>query len=197
MIKENSTKVDLFCIASGPSLVKEDCISISNTDTPILAVNNSWKITPRCDYLFAGDVKWWNVYGQEVPDSIQKWTSSKKAAEQYAVNLFPASGAFNSGMRAILWALKSGFRNIALLGYDCSLEHGIHWHADHDTKKMLSNPDATKVEKWKLHFFDVYARAGRLNANIINCSRFTALKIFNCDSLENVLARSSKECVMC
>ncbi|PNK93080.1 hypothetical protein CEQ28_023300 [Hafnia alvei] len=32
-----------------------------------------------------------------------------------------------------------------LLGYDCSLASGTHWHGNHVT---LRNPDATSVSRW-------------------------------------------------
>ena len=180
-------KVDLFCIASGPSLTKEDCRLIANTGVPVLAINNSWELPPRCDYLFAGDLKWWDAYAKSIPSEITKLTSSKKAAMKHGINFFPASGPFNSGMRALMWALHSGFKNIVLLGFDCSTKNGAHWHGLHDKNKGLSNPDANKVSQWLIHFFDVYARAGRLEADIINCSRYTELKCFKCLTLEEVL----------
>lgn len=180
-------EIDLFVIASGPSLTKEDCQLIVDTGVPILAINNSWQRTSRCDYLFAGDIKWWNVYAEAIPAKIQKFTSSKKAAMKYGINFFPANGAFNSGMRALMWALHTGFKNIVLLGFDCSIEKGIHWHGLHSETLGLSNPDKNKVHQWQVHFLDVYASAGRLEANIINCSRHTELNCFKRLTLEEIL----------
>ena len=180
-------KIDLFCLASGPSLTKEDCDLVSSTGVKILAVNNSWKLTPRCDFLFAGDIKWWNAYAKEVPDKIRKYTSSKKAAAKFGINFFPASGAFNSGMRALVWALHNGFKNIVLLGFDCSVKKGVHWHGLHNKKLGLSNPDKSKTKSWHLHFLDVYSKALKFEAAIVNCSRYTELGCFPIASLEHVL----------
>lgn len=183
----NKLRVDLFCIASGPSLTKEDCKLVASTGVKILAVNNSWELTPRCNFLFAGDLKWWDAYATKVPAKIIKFTSSKKAAVKHRVNFFPASGPFNSGMRAIMWALRNGFKNIVLLGFDCSLKNDIHWHGAHDIKLGLSNPDAARVKKWHTHFLDVRAHSERVGANILNCSRYTELGCFSLASLESVL----------
>ncbi|RLC31989.1 hypothetical protein DRH13_02280 [Candidatus Woesebacteria bacterium] len=180
-------KIDLFVIASGPSLTEEDCRLIANTGVPILAVNDSWQRTPRCNFLFAGDIKWWDAHAEEVPAKIQKFTSAKKAAMKHGINFFPANGAFNSGMRALMWALHTGFKNIVLLGFDCSIKKDIHWHGPHSKALGLSNPDKIMMRRWLIHFLDVYARAGRLEANIINCSRHTELKCFKCLTLEEVL----------
>jgi hypothetical protein len=168
-------------------LTEEDCKLVAETGVPILAVNNSWERTPRCTFLYAGDLKWWEGYAESVPEKIQKWTSSKKAATKFGINFHPASGPFNSGMRALMWALQNGFRNIVLLGYDCSFVDGVHWHGLHDETRGLSNPDEDKARKWQIHFLDVYARAGRLGAKIINSSRHTELGCFPCMSLEDVL----------
>lgn len=180
-------KLDLFCIASGPSLTKEDCALIAKTNTPILAVNNSWEISPRCDYLYAGDYKWWTAYGSRVPENIVKISSSRQAASRFKLQHHSANGPFNSGMRALIWALENGFKSIALLGFDCSLKNGTHWHGDHNTRRGLSNPDKSKVDKWHLQFLDVYEKAKRVKAEIVNCSRHTELGCFPLMDLESLL----------
>lgn len=64
---------------------------------------------------------------------------------RYSVNLFraPDNDAFNSGQRAIQLAAHFGAERIILLGYDCSLENGTHWHGNHPDG--LKNPDGDCV----------------------------------------------------
>lgn len=178
---------NLFCLASGPSLTEKDCGLVRDSGASVLSVNNTWELAPWCDYLYAGDIKWWNCYAEKIPSTIQKWTSAKKAATQFGLNYHPATGPFNSGMRALIWAMENGYKRIFLLGYDCSLKHGSHWHGLHDTKKGLSNPEKGKDKKWQDHFMKVYTVAEKLGVEIVNCSRHTELACFKTKSLEQVL----------
>ena len=89
-------------------------------------------------------------------------------------------------MRALIWALGNGFKKIALLGYDCSIENGTHWHGDH--KNGLSNPSNEKVKEWFEQFETVAELAKNAGAEIINCSRHTELKCFKIGKLEEVLS---------
>ena len=93
---------------------------------------------------------------------------------------------------ALLWAIKKGYKNIRLLGYDCSIRNGFHWHGEHDQEKGLSNPGIRKVEKWHDQFTKVYFEAARTSVNIINCSRYTELVCFPCATLEEVLQIDKK-----
>jgi len=179
--------IDLFCLASGPSLTEEDCKLVKESGARVLAVNNSWELVPWCDYLYAGDIKWWEGYANKVPSTIQKWTSAKKAAAKFGLNYHPATGAFNSGMRALIWAMENGYKRIFLLGYDCSLKNGVHWHGSHDAKKGLNNPDKGRVVAWQEHFMKVFIKARKLGVEIINCSRYTELTCFKYSELEFVL----------
>ena len=92
----------IFCIASGPSLTFEDCVLVRQSGIETLAVNTSWQMVPWCNYVYAGDLKWWSAYHREIPSNIKKVTSSKKAASKYNLIFHPANGSFNSGMRALL-----------------------------------------------------------------------------------------------
>jgi len=178
--------IDIFCIASGPSLTKTDCGIVSHSGSKILAVNNSWQMFERCDYIYAGDVKWWKAHFHDIDIPGEKWTSSKGAALDYGLNLHRSNGPFNSGMRAILFAIEQGFKTIGLLGYDCSVKHGKHWHPDHKIKNAFP-PDNQKISKWKLQFLKAERQASRLGVKIYNCSRHTELGCFPVANLEDVI----------
>lgn len=178
--------IDLFCIASGPSLTVEDCEIVKNSGIKSIAVNNSWEIAPFCYYIYAGDTKWWKLNMSKINVKAEKWTCSTSAANTYGINFHFAGGSYNSGMRAIQFGMSQGFKNIALLGYDCSLINGIHWHGAH-TNKSLDNPTKDKLPKWKSHFKRVAESAAKQNVKIINCSRYTELDCFDIVSLESAL----------
>lgn len=184
--------IDLFCIASGPSLTAEDCELIRRSGVKTLAVNDSWQMAPFCNYIYAGDRKWWATHIEEITCQAERWTCSKKAANDYGLNYHYAGGPFNSGMRAIQWATVSGFKKVALLGFDCSIKNGIHWHGPHKGR-LLRNPNSQKVKKWHDQFERAAMQADQKGVDVINCSRETELNCFPRVPLGHVF----KECAEC
>lgn len=85
-----------------------------------------------------------------------------------------AGGAYNSGQLAIKLAAQLGAERVILLGYDCSLSSGIHWHGAHGDG--LDNPDAAEVNRWHSDFASL--RAELAGIEIINASRHTELTCF-------------------
>ena len=179
-------RIDVFCIASGPSLTVQDCELVRQSGVKVIAVNNSWQMAPFCDYLYAGDSKWWRAYDREINIPAERWTCSSIASRRYGAKLHIAGGAYNSGMRAIQFSIMKGFKIIGLLGYDCSLNNGVHWHGLHD-KPFLKNPSAAKVLRWKSQFETVVGKARVAGAKVLNCSRYTELTCFDRVSLEEAL----------
>ncbi|MCY1373105.1 hypothetical protein D9M69_603550 [compost metagenome] len=86
----------------------------------------------------------------------------------------------NSGYRAIELAISFGAARVLLLGFDCSVRAGTHWHGAHTKTK---NPDARRCAEWLNHF----GRLARHGAEVINCSRQTELTCFPRMSLEDAL----------
>ncbi|MBI0275674.1 hypothetical protein I6H07_07465 [Hafnia alvei] len=173
------------CIASGPSLTQSDCELVACSGLPIIAVNNSWQLLPSCDVVFASDLSWWNEYVTTVPTTAERWTTCPLAAPRHHLRLFKShllTQSYNSGQLAIELAHLLGAYRVLLLGYDCSLASGTHWHGNHVT---LRNPDATSVSRWH----EEYARLRLLfpNLNVINCSRQSSLQVFPRQRLEEVL----------
>ena len=181
--------VDLICVASGPSLNFKDCLLIEyHPGLKIVAVNDSWRRVPSCDYLYAGDHKWWNAHYTEIDIVAERWTCSSMAAKAFGLNLHVIGGGYNSGLRAIQFGIMKGFKRIGLLGYDCSLKNGLHWHGPH-AKRFLKNPTAEKVAKWRKQFAKLAEKAKRDNITILNCSRHTELECFERVPLELALGR--------
>ncbi|EJJ0154941.1 hypothetical protein NHJ42_003333 [Salmonella enterica] len=162
--------------ASGPSLNKSDCELISGSGLPVIAVNSTWQAVPDCEYIYAGDLRWWDENIPALPNGPERWTCNRRAHTRHGVNLFPTdtSGTFNSGQRAILFGHWLGAKRIILLGFDCSISNGSHWHGDHTG---LDNPTAANVKRWHGEFAMVAAQL-RESVNIINSSRQTALNCF-------------------
>lgn len=173
-----------ICIASGPSLTRSDCLLAARTGHPVIAVNSSWRRVPECTYIYAGDFAWWEQHRHEIPVPAECWTCSALAAHRYGLNLFapPRCATFNSGMRAIQFAAHLGATRIVLLGYDCAVDAGTHWHGDHPG--VLKNPDTSSVLRWREEF--QYLAENMWSVEVINCSRRTTLTSFTKSTLERV-----------
>jgi len=180
-----------FCIASGPSLTRKDCELVQSTGHPIIAVNNTWQMFPDSLYaVYAGDASWWESHFDEVPQTyFRRCTASRRIAREKDIEFhryWPASMQCNSGAGAILYAASQGAEKIILLGYDCSLQHGSHWHGQHE---QLRNPTETSIKRWHKDFLFVQNKLNELD--IINCTRRTDLKCFPLKNLEREIVALS------
>lgn len=127
------------------------------------------------------DRGWWQQYIDEVR-TIFRGMLLTSAAHCYGAQRVDCERYRNSGAGAIVSALRFGARKVLLLGYDCQKTEGAaHWHADHPTG--LGNADS--IDKWPAIFERVVKDFPR--ANIINCSRKTALTCFPNSALESEL----------
>ena len=173
----------VVCIASGPSLTKADCDLVGASGLPTIAVNNSWKLAPFADVIYAGDSDWWSRHIREINIAAERWTCNRSAARWYRLNYHHAVGYWNSGLRAVQFALLQGAKRVILLGYDCSVENGTHWHGNHPNG---NNPDAAKCKGWIEQFKSLAA------FDIINSSRVSALPWFPRASLEQSLSEACR-----
>lgn len=172
----------VFCVGSGPSLTAGDCAAIENSGHPIVAVNTSWKAVPSASILFAGDEAWWAANSSTVESQAVRWTCNTSASLKYGLRLFKSSGRhWNSGLCAIELAEFLGAEKIVLIGYDCSVRRGVHWHGKHD---KTQNPTSGVCQSWIAQFKQLSHRA---KVPIINCSRDTALTCFPRVELEEIL----------
>lgn len=167
------------CIASGPSLTAADCSLVHQSGLPTIAVNNSWQLAPWCDHLYAGDLAWWDANVASVPPGPKRWSCTRQAVAKHDLNHHEAYGEYNSGLRAIELAFKLGAGRVLLLGYDCTVTGGTHWHGDH---KGTKNPTADLCRKWQKQ----HARLPQLD-QVVNCSRETELQAYRLGRLENEL----------
>jgi hypothetical protein len=173
------------CVASGPSLTLADCDAVTRAGIPVIAVNDSWRMAPNCRALMAADLSWWAANSPRITCNAERWTADHFTAKRFGLQLLPhpMPGPFNSGQRAIELAISKGAQRIILLGYDCSLANGIHWHGLH---RHSTNPDPESVAKWEREFSRL-RRWVRDDVEILNASRHTELKIFPRTTLNKVL----------
>ncbi|WP_072017582.1 hypothetical protein [Erwinia typographi] len=167
----------VIIIGSGPSLCKDDVDLCVSDGRDIVSVNSSWVLSPKCKYVFSGDLNWWNHNYNKLAGYSSLWTSSFKASKIYSLNYMVCEAFLtNSGAKAIDFAVKIGYEHIVLLGFDCELsERGdTHWHGDHPAG--LGNPTIDSFNKWKLQFREL--RIKTPSVEIVNCSRSSSIDAF-------------------
>lgn len=171
-------------IGSGPSLTAEDCALVEKSGLTTIAVNNAWKAARFCHALYAGDLAWWRHYGAEVDIDAEKYTLSQNAAQVFGINRHKSKlgAGYNSGLLAVEMAMAFGAARVLLLGFDCSVANGIHFDGVH---QKTPNPDRGRCEKWKGYFSRLADT--RPKTQIINCSRYTEIDVFERQPLEVAL----------
>jgi hypothetical protein len=181
----------VVAIASGPSLLVEDCELVRASGHPVIVTNTTFRRCPWADVLFGFDNRWWKIYEHEVAETFKgrKICAAPKAkygAESAYVNGLPWFGIYrNSGACAVSIAMASGAAKIVLLGFDCkwSRKGRRHWHADHP--RQLENADS--IVLWERLFAILAKRARRKGVIVLNASRETALTCFPRIELESAL----------
>lgn len=112
-----------------------------------IVVNNTFKLLPVADIVYACDVRWWNQYAAEVKAicSGALWAHDVEACDRFGLQQarMETTGG-NSGYQAARLAVENfAAARVILVGFDMQ---GDHWHGRHP--KGWPNPDAKLCKKW-------------------------------------------------
>ena len=179
----------VICIASGPSLLVEDCERARASGHPVIVTNTTFRLCPWADALFGFDARWWKLYHEEVFSTFAgRKVSSSQLAGKYGVEVIPRRYR-NSGACSVSWAIDQGAAKIILLGFDSALGRGgeSHHHGDHP--EGLRNVES--INDWPRQFALLAKHAMRRGVKIVNASCKTALKCFPVETLSNALREAS------
>ena len=193
--KKNHTKY--ICVASGPSLTKEDIQYIKDhrTDHVVLVINDNYRIAPWAEYLYACDGKWWDYHIEQVRKTYKGecWTQEIQQAKDYKLNLVtgdhrPGLGkqvihyGSNSGYQAINLCFLWGAKEIMLIGYDMKKDknNSPHWFGNHPCGLNQNSP----YDAFAKNFTKLALDLEREGVKVINCTRSTVLNCFKKQSLE-------------
>lgn len=170
-------------VASGPS-AQHAPLGLAKGRAKFVAINDSWRLCPWADLLYACDGAWWRAKKGLPEFSGLKVTQEQRAADDFGllkvkvahgcdVMLFNEFGALgsgsNSGFQALNLVVQLGASRVLLVGYDMSLAAGIHWHGAHGAG--LNNPNEILVRRWLKARWSVPAA-------VVNCSGDSALTAF-------------------
>lgn len=150
-----------------------------------LAVNDSWRLCPWADALYACDGAWWRKHGGVPGFQGLKLTYEAAAARQFGLrrviidrgnNTLVLGGAAvgdggNSGFQALNLALNWGAKRVLLVGFDMSIAGGEHWHGRHGSG--LNNPREHNVRRWLSANWST-----PVGIEIINCNPGSALSAY-------------------
>lgn len=191
-------------IASGPSMSQIDMEVVRKSGWKVMAVNNSYKLAPWADALYAGDLAWWERYGSGLDFKGQRYTRIEVAAKRYGATITPerkgdglcttpmcVHTGGNSGFQSLNLAYHLGARRIVLLGFDMQHTGGRkHWHPDHEHitgKRVLNCPDA-HIREWIKMFRPLARDLASQGVEVINCTPDSALPWFEKLPLEVAIA---------
>lgn len=162
----------------------------------VVAVNESWRLCPWADVLYAHDYDWWNISGGRAYEGL-KIAGQKRAADEFGLRHvrvrsgddrilteYPGevgSGG-NSGFQAINLAVAFGVTRIALVGFDLSLARGLHWHGSH--ARGLRNPTDAATALWRKRLDAAAPTLERLGVEVINTSPTSTLTAYRKAPLE-------------
>lgn len=164
-----------LCIASGGSLSEFNASLYYGCYDIVIAVNCAWEAAPWCDVIYAGDFKWWEAYHDEIYTDCVRVCANDNA-RIFGCENHKTDTSFNSGANAIRYAVKIGATDIDLIGYDCSLKNGIHFHGKHE---RVDNPDENSVKRWSRQFAIVASECKNAGVRVTNRSSYTDLECFD------------------
>lgn len=183
-------------MASGPS-AKDVPLRRLRGMAKFLAVNESWRLCPWADALYACDGAWWRRSGGVPEFSGAKLTYEIAAARQFGLtriaidrgnNAILAGGdaigdGGNSGFQALNLAINWCAKRILLVGFDMTIAAGEHWHGRHPAG--LNNPRQATIKRWLSAQWTTPP-----GVKIINCNPESALAAYPKMSFEDACSLS-------
>jgi len=172
-------------MASGPSMCQTDADMVRGKIRTI-AINNTCQLAPWADVVYGCDLRWWEKYHGDVPDSCERWAYAEDC-RKFGCNIFrPQRTGGNSGYQAVRLAITEfGANRIILLGFDMGKPG--HWHPEHGDN--WPNPTESNIKQWRGHLRLMGLEFPEVE--IINCTRETALDCFPRIPLEDALCAVS------
>lgn len=132
----------VVCLGTGPSLSEED-VAFVRGKARVICINNSYKLAPWADVMYAADEKFWgwvkgapDFSGRKITIEPQRktWPGLEvvRKGDMTGLSHDPAvlNRGYNSGYQAINLAVLMGASTVILLGYDMTGGHYFGRHPD-------------------------------------------------------------------
>ena len=179
-------------MATGPSVTATEVEKLKGK-CHVIAVNDSYRLAPWADMLYAADHKWWKHHSYCPTFAKERWSSVSgpggwcQEATRYGLSLIKTRHAitlsfdptvihtgWNSAFQALNIAYLRGATRILLLGVDLNNRHGSHWFGDHPPGLQRSSPYST----FKRAFTEAAPIMAETGVKVVNCSPTSALDCY-------------------
>lgn len=169
-------------LASGPSMSQEVADSVRGL--PTIAVSNTYELAPWADVLVSNDRRWWVNYPKSLEFAGEKICGLCIEPPNGVTKFAGAMSGSNSGLLALMVAVKKGATRVLLFGFDMA---GSHYFGDHP--QPLMNPTHVRFKKFREQFA-AYKPSG---VEIINCTVNSALKCYKFGDPKDYLPQPEPE----
>ena len=175
----------IVCIASGPSLTKED-VDYCRGKARVLVVSDNYLIAPWADWLYACDYRWWKLHAQRSSETFQgeRWTRDPEASKEFHLRWIQSIAkpglsknpnviheGENTGFQGINLSYHFKPKKIILLGYDMTKGH---WFGEHPTELREKSDFRRFIPAFTALAEDLKTEG----IEVVNCSRLTELTCF-------------------
>lgn len=203
-----------FILGGGPSLSAVDCNQLRGQR--VIAINNSWELTPWATVLYFCDAKWFKRYTPKDP-VLASYKSNGEAIKvqfrgEYVVTISEISDLIvkrlknsgrsgletdagglrhgsNSGYQAMNLAVLFGAARIVLLGYDMKVDGDrTNWHEGHGAP--VETVDHRITQTFLPYFKELVEPLRLAGVEVINATHGSALKLWPYRPLEEILAET-------
>ena len=181
-------------LGSGPSMSAVVAESIRHAGVNSIVINNTFRLAPWADMLYAADALWWQTYYKNTQEFFGLKVSCSQVSfcdvlivrnsgvEGFDPDPTAVRTGGNSGYQAIHIAAHAGAKRILLFGFDM---HGTHWHGRHASP--LRDHGEAIYPRWIKRFSTLAPELARRGIEVINCTPRSALKIWPHKNLEEVM----------
>jgi len=190
-------------IACGSSVQASDINQLEGR-ARVIVVNDSWRLCPWADVLYAADQRWWKHHQYVLTFKGERWTQQQgtvdwpeeaKLAGIQVIHSVNNPGisfdpqqihtGMNSGFQALNLAVLWGATRILLLGVDMAILDGKrHWFGDHPRGLHRNSPYAS----FSKAFILAAPQLKRAGIEVINCSLRSTLNCFPKMTIAETLA---------
>lgn len=193
-------QIAVIC-ASGPSQNRED-IERCKGKARIVCINETWRLAPWADGLYACDHRWWKLRGPKADEFAgirwqghignreglwagTIWGGVLAGHNQMIWDGRRIGAGGNSGFQALNLVARTGVRRVILLGYDMGHAGRSHWHGEHGAG--LSNPASSFLGRCAQILDRSAQDLAFRKVEVVNASRESRLQRFRRVSIDEAL----------
>lgn len=151
--------------------------AVREAAVPAIAVNDTFRLAPWADVLYAHDPEWWHYHAQDALKFAGLKVTAEDTVPFRSVHYLRETGhtgfdpdpecirsGGNSGYQAIHIAAHAGARKILVCGMDMT---GGHWHGEHPAP--LRNTAEVVYEIWRERLAGLSTELAARGIAVVNC----------------------------